>query len=202
MSFTFYKINQLAHKSRGGVFIKQSSKLAYNNLLNSRYNRAPMSLRVIGINHKTAPVAIREKVAFSPDGLIDTLSQIYSDIENNIESNNKQNEVIILSTCNRTEIYTYSNYSEDQILNWLSKQDGMDSQSVKEYIYDHSEDEAIKHVMRVASGLDSMVLGEPQILGQMKDAFATAHKTGVTGKLLNQLFQHTFSVAKHSHLFR
>jgi len=151
-----------------------------------------MSLRVIGINHKTAPVAIREKVAFSPDGLIETLSQIKNDIENN----HKDNEVIILSTCNRTEIYTYSNYTEEQILDWLSKEHGMDSQNLKEYIYNHANGEAIKHVMRVASGLDSMVLGEPQIFGQLKGALKTASEKKTAGTTLKRLMQHAFSTAK------
>ncbi|WP_299880931.1 glutamyl-tRNA reductase [uncultured Cocleimonas sp.] len=151
-----------------------------------------MSLRVIGINHKTAPVAIREKVAFSPDGLIETLSQIKNDIENN----HKDNEVIILSTCNRTEIYTYSNYTEEQILDWLSKEHGMDSHNLKEYIYNHANGEAIKHVMRVASGLDSMVLGEPQIFGQLKGALKTASEKKTAGTTLKRLMQHAFSTAK------
>ncbi len=151
-----------------------------------------MSLRVIGINHKTAPVAIREKVAFSPDGLAQTLTEINGDIQ----SNNKENEVIILSTCNRTEIYTYSNYTEDQILSWFSSQDGMDSQSIKEYIYNHAEGDAIKHVMRVASGLDSMVLGEPQIFGQLKGALKTAAEKKTAGTTLKRLMQHAFSTAK------
>ncbi|KAG1694656.1 Glutamyl-tRNA reductase [Nymphon striatum] len=125
-----------------------------------------MSLRVIGINHKTAPVAIREKVAFSPDGLTETLSEINFDIENT----NKENEVIILSTCNRTEIYTYSNYTEDQIISWLAQKDGMDNQSVKEYIYNHIDDEAIKHVMRVASGLDSMSVIEDNMKSRQEAA--------------------------------
>ncbi|MCL4155249.1 UNVERIFIED_CONTAM: hypothetical protein GTU68_007667 [Idotea baltica] len=151
-----------------------------------------MSLRVIGINHKTAPVAIREKVAFSPDALIETLSNIKSDIENF----HKENEVIILSTCNRTEIYTYSNYTEDQILDWLSNQNKLNSENLKEYIYNHANDEAIKHVMRVASGLDSMVLGEPQIFGQLKGALKTASEKKTAGTTLKRLMQHAFSTAK------
>ncbi len=151
-----------------------------------------MSLRVIGINHKTAPVAIREKVAFSPDGLSETLSQI----KNDIDQNQSKDEVIILSTCNRTEFYTYSNYSEEQILDWLSSKQGLNSQRLKEYIYNHTDDDAIKHVMRVASGLDSMVLGEPQIFGQLKGALKTASEKKTAGTTLKRLMQHAFSTAK------
>ncbi len=148
-------------------------------------------IRVIGINHKTAPVAIREKVAFTPDGLSKQLAQIQAGF--NTDNNN---EVVILSTCNRTEIYTFSDYKSDKITHWLNHQENIPQDEMKSYLYDHSGENAIKHILRVASGLDSMVLGEPQILGQLKQALksSTEHKTA--GTTLKRLMQHAFSTAK------
>lgn len=151
-----------------------------------------MSLRVIGINHKTAPVEIREKVAFSPDGLTERLEQIKNDIDNN----HNKNEVIILSTCNRTEIYSFSDYPAEQIVNWLPEQGGVNHGDLQQYLYDYTDDKAIKHVMRVACGLDSMVLGEPQIFGQLKAALKTASECKTAGTTLKRLMQHAFSTAK------
>jgi len=149
-----------------------------------------MSLRVIGINHKTAPVAIREKVAFSPEGLNNTLIEIKQD------KSDKKNEVIILSTCNRTEIYTFSEYTLDQMCSWLNHQDDESKAEIQRCLYDYSEEKAIQHVMRVASGLDSMVLGEPQILGQLKSALKLATEHNTAGTTLKRLMQHAFSTAK------
>ncbi len=149
-----------------------------------------MSLRVIGINHKTAPVAIREKVAFTPEGLNNTLLQIKNDIANT------STEVIILSTCNRTEIYTFSDAKIDHIIGWLTQQNSEAAEQIEKSIYDFSEKKAIQHVMRVASGLDSMVLGEPQILGQLKAALKIATKLDTAGTTLKRLMQHAFSTAK------
>ena len=147
-------------------------------------------IRVIGINHKTAPVAIREKVAFSPDGLTQKLNQIRQDISQS------KNEVIILSTCNRTEIYTFSDYSIEQMTNWLPQQSGINQDQILEYCYDLQGDEATRHIMRVASGLDSMVLGEPQIFGQLKSALKTASECKTAGTTLKRLMQHAFLTAK------
>ncbi len=160
----------------------------------SRYNPAAMSIRVIGINHKTAPVAVREKVAFTPDGLIEKLNQIKT---NNIK-NKKDNqcEIIILSTCNRTEIYSSSEHDFDEISCWFNHQNNMDQQELNQHLYDYSGEQAIQHVMRVASGLDSLVLGEPQILGQLKVALKTASEQKTAGTTLKRLMQHTFSTAK------
>ncbi len=150
-----------------------------------------MSIRVIGINHKTAPVAVREKVAFTPDGLIEKLQQIKAnDIDNN------SNEVVILSTCNRTEIYASSSHDIDDIYQWFNHQNNMDQKTLNQHLYDYSGEQAIQHVMRVASGLDSLVLGEPQILGQLKVALKTASVQKTAGTTLKRLMQHTFSTAK------
>lgn len=148
-------------------------------------------IRVIGINHKTAPVSVREKVAFSPQGLIDKLTQINT----HIDSDNK-NEIVILSTCNRTEIYSFSNYSLDEMADWLGHQDSISQKKVKQHLYDYSNEEAIHHLLRVASGLDSLVLGEPQILGQLKVALKTSTECKTAGTTLKRLMQHAFSTAK------
>ena len=147
-----------------------------------------MSIRIIGINHKTAPVAVREKVAFSPQGLIDKLKEI--------KPADNKNEVIILSTCNRTEIYTYSDHDFDEICHWFLHQDNLSFDELQSCLYHHTGKDAIKHVLRVASGLDSMVLGEPQILGQLKSALKVATDQSTAGSLLKHLMQHAFSTAK------
>ena len=147
-------------------------------------------IRVIGINHKTAPVAVREKVAFSPAGLTEKLNQIRQEIKQN------KNEVIILSTCNRTEIYTFSDYTVEQMTAWLPQQGGINKEQILQYCYDYQGDEATRHIMRVASGLDSMVLGEPQIFGQLKSALKSASECKTAGTTLKRLMQHTFSTAK------
>jgi len=148
-----------------------------------------MHLFNFGINHRTAPVTIREQTSFAPQ-------QLESALEDLTHSGGAE-EAAILSTCNRTEVYC-SHEQEDSniIVDWFCDFHKLKTDHLTPYIYRNPDKEAVRHAFRVASGLDSMVLGEPQILGQMKDAFATAHKTGVTGKMLNQLFQHSFSVAK------
>ena len=148
-------------------------------------------IRVIGINHKTAPVSIREKVAFSPQDLNDTLNQIHQ----GSDSKNK-NEVVILSTCNRTEIYSDTNCDLDEMCQWLCHQNNISVSDIKNHLYDYTDDKAIQHVFRVASGLDSMVLGEPQILGQLKTALKTSTEYKTAGTTLKRLMQHAFSTAK------
>ena len=147
-------------------------------------------IRVIGINHKTAPVSIREKVAFTPEDLVEKLEEIKTGLDD------KEKEVIILSTCNRTEIYTKSEISLDQITRWLSHQNNLSQQDIIKHIYDYTDDKAIQHILRVASGLDSMVLGEPQILGQLKTALKTSTDCKTAGTTLKRLMQHAFSTAK------
>lgn len=147
-----------------------------------------MHLVALGINHQTAPVAIREQAAFAPERLVTALEDV--------TRSGAAGEAAILSTCNRTEIYCRVGTDADPVLDWFCDYHRLRRQDIRPYLYQHPDQAAVKHAFRVAAGLDSMVLGEPQILGQMKEAFATAHKAGATGKLLNRLFQQTFAVAK------
>lgn len=167
-----------------------------------------MSILVVGLNHKSAPVSIREKVAFSPEQLIQALQ---SEQTNNTSNNDPQNnsidkqigpkirshhEKIILSTCNRTEIYTTDSMTFDDVCQWLAAQHNLSEDELRTYLYTHKDGNAIQHVLRVASGLDSMVLGEPQILGQLKSALRVATECNSTGTTLKKLMQHAFSTAK------
>src|SRR3989344_189576 len=137
---------------------------------------SPMHLLAFGVNHQTAPVAIREQVAFAPEKLLEALGEL--------TGHGAAHEAAILSTCNRTELYCNLESANDaRLVEWFCD-------------YRRPNQAAVKHAFRVAAGLDSMILGEPQILGQMKDAFTQAHKAGTTGKILNRLFQQTFAVAK------
>ncbi len=148
-----------------------------------------MHLLALGLNHNTAPIELRERAAFAPDRIGQALTELTGEVG--------ASEATILSTCNRTEIYCrQERHDQGEILAWLSGYSGLAPPVLAEIIYQFPDEEAVKHAFRVASGLDSMVLGEPQILGQMKDAFQTAVSAGTTGKILNRLFQHTFRVAK------
>lgn len=145
-----------------------------------------MQLYTIGVNHTTAPIAIRENVAFNGETLRHALSDLTA-----------QNaaEAAILSTCNRTEIYVQSERPEP-VIDWLAKYHKLALDKVQPYTYTFTNQEAVKHAFRVASGLDSMVLGEPQILGQFKQSIKIAQEAGTLGTLLHKLFQRTFEVAK------
>ncbi len=147
-----------------------------------------MHLVALGINHQTAPVAIREQAAFAPERLVTALEDV--------TRSGAAGEAAILSTCNRTEMYCRIEGDPEPVLDWFCDYHRLRRHDIRPYLYQHPDHLAVKHAFRVAAGLDSMVLGEPQILGQMKEAFATAHKVGATGKLLNRLFQQTFAVAK------
>jgi glutamyl-tRNA reductase len=148
-----------------------------------------MSLLSLGINHQTAPVDIREKVAFAPDAMGKALVEL-QDLA-------AVNETVIVSTCNRTEIYCdTSSDSGEAISNWLSSYHGMSSEALSPYLYLHTDQEVVRHLFRVASGLDSMVLGEPQILGQLKQSFDQARIGKSIDAILGRLFQHSFNVAK------
>ncbi len=148
-----------------------------------------MRLLAVGINHKTAPVNIREKVAFAPDRLPEALRELTTGC--------RANEAAILSTCNRTELLCCANQAnEDEIVDWLGHYHHLRRDEVAPYVYLYPEQDAVRHILRVASGLDSLILGEPQILGQIKTAYATAMQAGTVGTTLGRLFQHTFSVAK------
>lgn len=148
-----------------------------------------MTILALGINHNTAPVALRERVAFAPEQMVEALQQL--------SGNLGLSDAVILSTCNRTEIYCSGNQANSEaVLDWLGKFHHVDPQQLAEYIYQHQDLDACKHVMRVACGLDSLVLGEPQILGQIKQAFGQAKDSGSVSSLFERLFQHSFSVAK------
>ena len=146
-----------------------------------------MAFNILGLNHKTAPVALREKVAFSEDRLVAALRALRQ--ERGVA------EVVILSTCNRTEVYWAGSASGAELSQWLERHQnhGLD---LTASVYVHQEKHAVEHAFNVASGLDSMVLGEAQILGQLKNAYRIAQETGSTGPHLNKLFQAAFSAAK------
>lgn len=146
-----------------------------------------MQLFAFGINHKTAPLAVREKVAFNVEAMESALRDMVG--------HGAAKEAAILSTCNRTEVYC-STHEPVQAVNWLAAYHQLPAGNIEPYIYTMPEEQAVQHAFRVASGLDSMVLGEPQILGQMKQAVRYAEQAGTLGFLLHKLFQRTFSVAK------
>ena len=146
-----------------------------------------MQLFALGINHHTAPQDVREQVSFLPERVPQALGELVRD--------RKLREAAILSTCNRTELY----WAADQatgIVDWLAQYHALPAEKLNPYIYTFPQRDAVRHMFRVASGLDSMVLGEPQILGQMKQAARAAEQAGTLGTLLGKLFQRTFSVAK------
>ncbi|MEP1445074.1 MAG: glutamyl-tRNA reductase [Paraglaciecola sp.] len=148
-----------------------------------------MILIAFGINHKTAPVELREKIAFSPDAIVQALASLRQ-ITGATES-------VILSTCNRTEVYAQLDSQQTtNIVNWLANFHGVQLNDLEENSYLYTEQQAANHIMRVACGLDSMMLGEPQILGQVKQAFTDARNSGVIKGYFERLFQHTFAVAK------
>jgi glutamyl-tRNA reductase len=146
-----------------------------------------MAVNILGINHKTAPVALREKVAFGEDRLVAALMKLRQELG--------VAEALILSTCNRTEVYWSGTASGAELSRWLERHHG-DNLDLAASLYVHQESRAIEHTFSVASGLDSMVLGEVQILGQLKDAYRIAQESGSTGPILNKLFQAAFSAAK------
>ncbi|BFM49415.1 glutamyl-tRNA reductase [Marinomonas sp. THO17] len=149
-----------------------------------------MPLITVGVNHKTAPIAIREQVAFAPEKMIEALSSLVTD--------QRAQEAIIVSTCNRTELYCSVEdlHKIDQVIAWLGQYHGIELEELKQYCYTHIADDSVRHIMRVASGLDSLILGEPQILGQVKSAYAVSQEGDCIGPELESLFQRTFSVAK------
>ncbi|MEO7762409.1 MAG: glutamyl-tRNA reductase [Casimicrobiaceae bacterium] len=146
-----------------------------------------MSLYAIGLNHQTAPLALREQVVFGLDVLSDALRDLFG--------RRLAREAAILSTCNRTEIYCHAQEPE-AVAKWLADWHRLAVNDMAPHLYIHPDERAVAHAFRVASGLDSMVLGEPQILGQFKHAVRTAEAAGTVGLVLNKLFQRSFSVAK------
>ena len=146
-----------------------------------------MALLTLGLNHRTAPLSVRERLAFHTEELRRALTDL--------ASSGQVYEAAILSTCNRTELYCQAE-SPQVIGQWLSEYRRVPHGDIEPYLYVHPEREAVRHAFRVASGLDSMVLGEPQILGQMKEAIRIAREEGTLGATLNKLFQNSFAVAK------
>jgi glutamyl-tRNA reductase len=157
-----------------------------------------MATLLLGINHNTASIAIREKVAFAPEMMHEALKQACACAE--------LGELAILSTCNRTELYCVPThlsetqqqrqFIEEAVLNWLGEYHQLTPAELRQAVYVYWDDDAVRHVMKVASGLDSMVLGEPQILGQIKSAYAVAREAGSVDSSLNQIFEETFAIAK------
>ncbi|WP_347555202.1 glutamyl-tRNA reductase [Robbsia sp. KACC 23696] len=167
-----------------------------------------MQLLTIGINHHTAPVALRERVAFPIEQIkpaLQTFKSIWLGRSTTgpmallaPPGNSALPEAAILSTCNRTELYCATNdrAGQDLAVQWLAEYHNVPVDELAPHVYALPQSDAVRHAFRVASGLDSMVLGETQILGQLKDAVRTAAEAGALGTYLNQLFQRTFSVAK------
>ena len=168
----------------------------------SRFPCKYMHLLAVGLNHTTAPVSLREKVAFPADQIGQAVASArawFGSIDGNVSG---AGEAAILSTCNRTELYAASktpggvDAAIDSTAHFLANYHQLSYAELRPFLYALPQDNAVRHAFRVASGLDSMVLGEPQILGQMKDAVRQADAAGGLGTYLHQLFQRTFAVAK------
>ena len=148
-----------------------------------------MTLIAFGINHKTAAIELREKIAFSPDAIVQALASLRKETG--------ATESVIVSTCNRTEVYVQlEDKHTNNIATWLANFHGIPPKELQNNSYFYTDQQAVNHIMRVACGLDSLMLGEPQILGQVKQAFTDAKNSGVIKGDFERLFQHTFSVAK------
>jgi len=151
-----------------------------------------MPIFAVGINHKTAPVSVREKISFNPDNLTLALHDMIEKVE--------CKEAAILSTCNRTELYLVqdgkADVTKERVLAWLEEHHSVAASVIAPSLYWYNDQQAVNHMMRVACGLDSLVLGEPQILGQMKQAYSQAKAAGSMALVMDRLFQRTFGVAK------
>ena len=147
-----------------------------------------MGILAFGISHKSASVDLRGQIAFAPEIVVQTLKTARVSM--------KVEEIALLSTCNRTEIYLHGEVNDQQLLEWLASSKGLELSQLESCYYCHRDEDAIRHMMRVASGLDSLVLGEPQIFGQIKSAYAVGREAGTVATYLNQAFQQAFSAAK------
>lgn len=148
-----------------------------------------MAIFALGINHKTAPVALREQVAFAPEQVSQALREL--------TTLTSITDAVILSTCNRTELYFNGSPSQaEQVIGWLAHFHALNSTELQPHLYLHQDSAAAEHLMQVAAGLDSLVLGEPQILGQVKQAYNQARNAGTINPQFERLFQKTFAVAK------
>ncbi|MFM9992877.1 MAG: glutamyl-tRNA reductase [Burkholderiaceae bacterium] len=149
-----------------------------------------MAVWALGLNHNTAPLDLRGRFAFA----VEQIASVLSSLRDTVGS---QTEAAILSTCNRTEVYCAADqFALDQTMSWLAQSGGVSPQTLSAHTYTLQDAHVARHAFRVASGLDSMVLGEPQILGQMKDAVRIARENGALGVTLHQMFQRSFSIAK------
>ncbi len=147
-----------------------------------------MGILAFGINHTTASVDLRGRVAFAPEMVVESLQQALEQLPGG--------EIALLSTCNRTEIYFHGEASDEQLLSWLSDCKGVALEQLRNCYYCYRDQQAVRHIMCVASGLDSLVLGEPQIFGQIKSAYAVGREAGTVATNLNQVFQSAFAAAK------
>jgi glutamyl-tRNA reductase len=147
-----------------------------------------MGILAFGINHKSASVDLRGQIAFAPEIVVESLQTALASIN--------AAEIALLSTCNRTEIYLHGEVSDEQLLAWLADIKGLELEELQSCYYCHRDEQAIRHMMRVASGLDSLVLGEPQIFGQIKSAYSVGREADTVSTYLNQAFQQAFSAAK------
>ena len=146
-----------------------------------------MSFFALGVNHQTASVELREQVAFNPEKLKELL----------LEQSHDQtlNDLVVVSTCNRTEVYAMAE-NADMVLEWLAEKNGIDVTQLSHHVYRHENADAVTHLMRVASGLDSLMLGEPQIMGQVKSALSISKESAVVSANLNRIFEYAFYAAK------
>lgn len=154
-----------------------------------------MELLAVGLNYQSAPLALRERLAFPAE----QLTQALHGLSSSLRSGHTPLEAAILSTCNRTEVYCAgptSHSLQSALVDWLAHNRQVQQDELRPHLYVLPQQEVVRHAFRVASGLDSMVLGEAQILGQMKQAARTAEEAGTLGQMLHQLFQRTFLVAK------
>ena len=154
--------------------------------------KTAMKLTALGINHNSATLDLREQVAFSPEQLVDALQEGCRRLDTD--------ELVILSTCNRTELFFIENGNSEialeNALQWLAEYHSLDAESIRSSCYEYMGERALEHMIEVASGLDSMVLGEPQIFGQLKSAYAVAEEAGTVGAELVRLFPRVFAIAK------
>jgi glutamyl-tRNA reductase len=147
-----------------------------------------MGILAFGINHKSASVDLRGRIAFAPEIVVQVLQNARSILH--------VQEIALLSTCNRTEVYLFGDASDIQLLTWLAMIKGVEISQLQSCYYCYRDEQAIAHMMRVAGGLDSLILGEPQIFGQIKSAYSVGREAGTVSTFLNQAFQQAFSAAK------
>ncbi|MBI1451099.1 MULTISPECIES: glutamyl-tRNA reductase [Acinetobacter] len=146
-----------------------------------------MSFFALGVNHQTASVELREQIAFNPEKLSALLAEQSQCAD--------LNDMVVVSTCNRTEVYAMSE-NADKVMNWLAQSNGLDVRQLSNHVYRYENANAVTHLMRVASGLDSLMLGEPQILGQVKTALSLAKDASTVSPNLNRIFEYAFYAAK------